>query len=719
MNEPMANARIRRRAGGPTVAFVDLVSQAQRAQLAHPRRRDHHRDRRGHRVRGADGGAVGDLPRPVNDADVLDGDAPSSTEGVSRPGPSCRRAASGRSPVGSWSCGSSLRRPCWCSCTAYARVAACAGRAGSCSSVAGRHPTVALGPGRGAGCCTAAGLDPAIPPVSYGLLVLLCVLWALVTPAWAGRFARVTLVGRGLCLPALLATAASLLLGTGVRIPLALALAAAALMGVGCLLPARFGAVADAIECTGARMGRLGHRNLAFVERVGRPIGAVLGAIAMIPVVVLLVLSWGIHRLVRYDGAGSAGGPFHPLGRADRCGPGSGPRLSAAPGVGPARRPADRERQFSALVTVLAVVLGAVVLVANAVGVAWPWYDEPSGPQRVSGPVTASSSCLTEEAEPNPVLDGQPQSRRLICELRAFVHRPLFDATTAYRLPRLRREARQHPQRPAGRAAPPAVRVPSGPRLVVRWIGRLRVGPAGPARPAVGDRQGGWKRGIALDIDNYAMPAWVLGQEARRFEQMLMAQPKPDLVMFYDGVGNVGQLAEGAQRGRGRGADESETSSGGGDRRLLVERSACSADVEISSRPTAYNPKPPDLPRGGGRPRGEPLRPQPQAGPAHRRCRPTRADLLLAAAHALGAQAARRVEGIPPEDDPIWARMVPAARRRLPKGVIDLSDSLDGVRRPVFDDFYHHNEYAAGGSWPPNSSTRCGPAWRPLRRSAD
>lgn len=33
MNEPMANARIRRRAGGPTVALLlDLVSQAQRSR---------------------------------------------------------------------------------------------------------------------------------------------------------------------------------------------------------------------------------------------------------------------------------------------------------------------------------------------------------------------------------------------------------------------------------------------------------------------------------------------------------------------------------------------------------------------------------------------------------------------------------------------------------------------------------------------------------------
>ena len=57
---------------------------------------------------------------------------------------------------------------------------------------------------------------------------------------------------------------------------------------------------------------------------------------------------------------------------------------------------------------------------------------------------------------------------------------------------------------------------------------------------------------------------------------------------------------------------------------------------------------------------------------------------------------AGRKDGIPNKDRPIWERHgAGGARKLLPPFVHDMSDSLDGVKRPVFDDFYHHNEDAA------------------------
>src|SRR5690349_20642153 len=50
---------------------------------------------------------------------------------------------------------------------------------------------------------------------------------------------------------------------------------------------------------------------------------------------------------------------------------------------------------------------------------------------------------------------------------------------------------------------------------------------------------------------------------------------------------------------------------------------------------------------------------------------------------------------IVPEDRAIWDKVIPVARREMPRGVVNLADSLDGVDRPVFKDVWHTNEYGA------------------------
>ena len=47
------------------------------------------------------------------------------------------------------------------------------------------------------------------------------------------------------------------------------------------------------------------------------------------------------------------------------------------------------------------------------------------------------------------------------------------------------------------------------------------------------------------------------------------------------------------------------------------------------------------------------------------------------------------------DDAAQWKVMSPEMRRRVPKGVVDLSDALDGVDRPVYKDYVHVNEYGA------------------------
>jgi hypothetical protein len=203
-----------------------------------------------------------------------------------------------------------------------------------------------------------------------------------------------------------------------------------------------------------------------------------------------------------------------------------------------------------------------------------------------------------------------------------------------------------------------------------------------------------WERGIALDIDVYANPGWVLGQEHRLFTELSATREPPDVAVFYDG-GNELQR----QRFRneaGRGADESPTSYAEDD-----------IDRLLRQGPFPWNPE--ELNERGSAPKSGQLPPAQTAEHAMNRYLK---DLKLArrSADAVGVEpvfvwqpllvtagrAAGNPGALPDQDWALYEAMLDAALPMLPDNVLDMSDSLDDVGHPLFKDLFHHNAEAAG-----------------------
>jgi lysophospholipase L1-like esterase len=67
----------------------------------------------------------------------------------------------------------------------------------------------------------------------------------------------------------------------------------------------------------------------------------------------------------------------------------------------------------------------------------------------------------------------------------------------------------------------------------------------------------GEELGIAIDIENFAVPGWTIDQEWRHLERLLDRRPPPDVVLFYDGFNDaMGAVAEAAITERPLDVDE-------------------------------------------------------------------------------------------------------------------------------------------------------------------
>lgn len=545
--------------------------------------------------------------------------------------------------------------------------------------VASRRPRWAIG----AFALTAAVLltDRSVPPITLLLLVALAALWCVVTPAvsirWLGTRRG---VGRVVAAVVLLAADVVLLVRVGVRVPLALAVVAAAAVVVDSRLPVRDGPESPVV----AKGRRLAAANASLMDRVGRPIGVAVGFLVMLPSALLVLLPWAAQRLVRFDVlAPPTRRPSRWVGRE-----GGDPDASRAYAAPTVRRPPTGRGLHRALAGLMALVLLAAVVVPIVLATTTGDDDVVSAIE----PVPSDDPC--HDPEPNPVLDDQPDSAELGCELKAFVSRPRFQALTVFDYPDRSGEWVNQENGIRAGWTPPACDCE---RLTVWWFGGSAAWgwdqrdqfslPSQIAKHAWNDY------GIALDIVNYAMPAWVLSQEMQRFQLLTMTEPLPDLVLFYDGGNELNRQKE--RDGRGEGADESETSFLETELDRYLWRGLNTADPEELDGPTSRTPGPRVSPEEIAEHAMN--RYEKWVDHGRRIMEPMGLDPIFLWQPLMHSapDVAARPGGVPEVDVPIWKRMVPEAVRRLPDGVVDLSDSLDGVDRPVFDDFYHTNEYAA------------------------
>lgn len=433
------------------------------------------------------------------------------------------------------------------------------------------------------------------------------------------------------------------------------------------------------------KLRRFARANARVMSAVGRPIGVVLGAIGMVPAFVILTVTWFGQRLFRIDPLRA---PTAPSSRwVVRTGPDGVP--SHAYPDAPVHDPGRRARGALA---VAAAFLPVLLIAAGVWFVQRPddtTTEEITRPEVVDEPEAVDCDDFEGEDDVDPVMDGQPGWPALQCENGEFIQRPTFDAATVFSYQDFESTNLNETDGVRAGWTPPACDCR---RLRVWWLGGSAAWgafqrdehtlPSQIARVA-------HEQGVTLDITNYALPAWVLGQESARVGQLTTTEPPPDLVIFYDGGNEL--TRQDFRNDVGRGDDESPTSA---------------AEQEIAQLLLAG-------------PFGEP-RPEPTV-PSDRKLPPERVataamnrytrdvDLARRITESVGATpvfvwqplapdapaSARRAEAVTTVLRDRYHRMAPVVERLLPDEVIDLSDSLDAVDRPVFRDLWHTNEYGA------------------------
>lgn len=210
-----------------------------------------------------------------------------------------------------------------------------------------------------------------------------------------------------------------------------------------------------------------------------------------------------------------------------------------------------------------------------------------------------------------------------------------------------------------------------------------------------------WEAGFTIDVENRGIPGEQHWQEANRLRWDLTQGPQPDLVVFYDGAS---ELVAAAWLNEHRMGDVKRPIQPLTEEFLASEAIRSMFDTTLRGSSTDRPPLPEGLV-----PADPPTQPPLSASGigelAVRRYERSRVmSRDIAAANSLPIrwfwQPTRLsrpvVAGEPRTDaDDALRETGQAARASLDDGVVDLSDILDSIDRPLFSDDVHHNETAA------------------------
>ena len=517
---------------------------------------------------------------------------------------------------------------------------------------------------------------PELPIALVGFLAVLAAAWVIATGCFGegARWFRPPVVT--LAIPGLLLTDAALVARIGLRLPIACTGLALVCVAVGFAVPQVAASFSRSVGPAATLGRRVALANRHLVDRVGHVLGLAIGTLLMSPSSVISLIGWVGQTIARFDPLDPPSGPGTRW--VERSG--HDPRPAAAFARTPVSDPdrsARSARRFRA-----GVVTTAMVLVPPSVVMVVPMIDD--------GGSETGGGAFGER--PNPAMQDQPGWPEIGSETDDFGSRGRFDGSTTYSFPDFSGSFISERGGVRRGWAPPACNCR---RVRIWWLGGSAAWgwyqrdqfslPAQIAREA-------WKRGIALDIENRAMPGWVLGQEVRHFAELTTTARRPDLVMFYDGGNDLNTQKD--RNAQGRGADESEIS--------FAENEI--GDV-LANGPFAPRPRSTTTTTPGT---AVTLAPVDVADHAMNRYRRS-VDLATRFSRVAGVtpvflwqpllpsapESAGNPDAIVPNDRAFWAEMLPAALRQLPTSVVDLSDSLDQVDRPVFTDVWHTNEHGA------------------------
>ncbi len=493
--------------------------------------------------------------------------------------------------------------------------------------------------------------------------------------------------------PVLVLVGLSMVLVRSLKLPLAGAAAASVVAAWGLRWPA---AATTLVDRTAGR-SRI-EKASAAVRAVATAAGRAVTTVVMLVPLLITTIVWLVHRLVRHD---VIAGPAPVAGGwVERLGPDQGPERYFAEVAVVDRRPlVQRLSAAAAGLVLLALAAGAVsgvVILQRSEADTELGAARPTPTAQGTTPASASAECSAPPMD--GVMDQQPEWATLWCETDAALARAEVYAPALYRLADHSGHTVNIEDGRRLTWAPPACECR---RIRIWWFGGSAAWgffqrdmyslPSQLARAA-------WEQGIALDITNYAMPGYVLGQEVRQLADLTTTEAPPDLVVFYDGFNDL--MLQGRRAKVGRVADESEVTFME-DAVAALFRDGLTADPSGSVEWTQ-------------------ARMDEEPGDEEAALAP------VAAEHAMnryrrGVDLARRVAGTVGADvafvfQPVLAgspesaggqhalsgrsraviqAAVDTARRHLPESVIDLSDAYRGVDHPVFRDAVHTNEEGA------------------------
>lgn len=458
-----------------------------------------------------------------------------------------------------------------------------------------------------------------------------------------------------------------------------------------------------AFAAGGHRVERIGlvdawrfERVNSAVERAvgvfGRLVGAALGSILTLVPATLVSMLWLVHRLLGLDPlAAPVAAPGFWVRRA-----GSDARperyVSSVRAIDPLPRTARLARAGE-----FAVVAAVVATIASQLG-----SDEPrSRPTQPDATVDGSQPRARCTDPPlSDALADQPFAAELECERAAAFARGEFVAGGTFRLADYRGDFISVRDGVRATWTPPPCTCR---RLRVWWFG-------GSAAWGEGQRdewtlpsafaRAAWERGIALDIENRAMPTYTLGQGVRTLLD-LSDRTLPDLIVFYDGANDV--VFQGLRALRGRASDPSD---------LVLMQPALddlfAGGLPVSGESAVWTPAPDDSALDDLTSDRAAAEADAILGAVLQRVERNVAQVELLA-EGLGVEwavawqpisasapttavAANSVDSRLAE---FFGGIYDRVRASLPAGVVDVADGLDTVDSPVFYDLFHTNERGA------------------------
>ncbi len=535
-------------------------------------------------------------------------------------------------------------------------------------------------------------LLPSAGPQVATVLVLGCLVWGeglgvlrIVSPRLAA--------GRPLwpaLAPAALA-AALLVLGRTLWVPAALLAVAALLDVAAALLPRAADRALVACRPLEGALGPAVRSVGGWIDRLAEAVGRVVRVVVMVPAMVTVTVLWLIHRLVGHDPLRSPSGPDTRW--VERVGTDRYPQRQHGGGRTIDRRSARERLSATGVVGVVGLVVVGVVVLTRPDGPA----EVATPPIRAAEPAAGGATAAACEPAPaNPVLSRQEDYDQLACDQsRAFAHGE-YDPPSGYRM--------SDYSGPTLNMADGVRRTWTPPRcdcrrLTVWWFGGSAAWGEGQRDdrtiPSMLARRA-WKDGIALDIENRAMPTWTFGQEVHAFADQLSRGGRPDLVVFYTGGNDL--VFQGLRMLEGRPDDSSDI--------VLQQRyfsDLLRKGIPVRPAETEWSPDPATFE-------------QVLTSDAARSLAPavtSRLDRNMALAQLLGKGSGTDVTmifqpllagsgpGAGPEGvvDPTllasFTDLVQLVARDLPPGAEDMSGVYADVDEPVFFDLFHTGERGA------------------------